>query len=103
MKAMSDVQGINNQIVAVAARIAVLTEGINCETGITDGVKALYEDQVIDEVGHLQKLVLELSKQIYGDQPDESAFDEGESAFAEGELTSELGEKKKLQPGEKRG
>lgn len=96
MKELADVQSINAQIVAIAGRIGILSDGINASTAVTEDLKKVYEDQLIDEIHHMQILVIELTKKVAGDDmeyredfpEDEPVNTDGESAFAEGELTS---------------
>ena len=47
----------------------------------------IYEDLLLDELGHMQRLVLELTKLLTSDA------NEDESAFAEGELEDKEGDK----------
>lgn len=94
MVAVSDVEGINLQIIALTARLSAILAGMKAE-GITEGLKGVLEDQLIDEVKHLQVLIIELTKKVSGDDS-ESMYEpepepvlentDGESAFAEGEL-----------------
>lgn len=96
MKLLADVQSINTQIVALTGRIGILAEGISSPTAVSENLKKVYEDQLMEEIHHMQILIVELTRKVTGDES-EYAFDDyeedaehedGESAFAEGELTS---------------
>ena len=88
MIAISDVESINVQIIAVTARMGAILAGMKGE-GLSEGLKTVYEDQLFDEVKHLQILILELTKNVSGDDS-ESKYEpenmDGESAFGQGEL-----------------
>lgn len=107
MKSAADIVSINTQICAVSARIGVLAAGMNASEAVSKTLGAVYEDQLVDEVKHLQMLVIELTKKVSGDESEtdysplygEGNTDEGGSAFAQGELTSVIGRKETEYPG----
>ena len=89
------ISGLSRQIGAVSNKISSLCDEISfAEAADMSELKELYETLIMDEVGHMQALTLELTNQITG------VANADDSAFFAGELTSNIGEKKTKHPGE---
>lgn len=83
------VHEICEQVKQTAERISTLGCAIQSATAEKPDLAATFENQSIDELSHLQQLMLALTDMLL---PTDANADEG-SAFAEGELTDNIGDK----------
>ena len=89
------IESIGKQIGEVSNRISSLSHEIEETNAASPAICDCYEQFLLDEIGHLQVLVLELTQVATEDEPHE---DEG--VFSEGELNSVIGEKQEEHPDE---
>ena len=88
MRLSTDITSISTQICALAVRVSAIAGGIESTNSASDALKKVYEQQLVDEVRHLQTLTIELTKTVFEDEPTQYVQSDGDSAFAQGELTS---------------
>lgn len=81
---------ICTQIEKAADRISELSNAVQQSAAEAPELSATFENQAIDELAHLQQLMLALTDILL--PAEETALDEG-GAFAEGELTDNIGDK----------
>lgn len=90
MKNTVAISSIARTLVKVAEKLETLAYSSRDTEETDEELSNVYDDLLIDEVNHVQKLTIELTKVIIPEEPDDENTDEGESAFGPGELRDEV-------------